>query len=43
VAYADEVGRQGTENCGNVQAEYDFLFSGGSDEPNSIIAGGDNI
>jgi hypothetical protein len=43
VAYADEVGRQGTENCGNVQTEYDFLFSGGSDEPNSIIAGGDNI
>ena len=43
MADTDKVRRQGTENSGNVQAEYNFLFSGGSDKSNSVIAGGDCV
>lgn len=43
VADTDKVRRQGTDYSGNVQAEYDFLFSGGSDESNSVVAGGDCV
>lgn len=43
MADANKVGGQGTKNGCNVQAEYDFLFSGLSNESDSIVASGDCV